>query len=213
MMKTQLIQAHPLKKEPEQYDMINCPTKLTLVLLLAVAVCGFSASDVGNGSNTNQTAEAYLARGDGYFASREYGKAIVEYTRAIELKPDFAEAYNNRAYATYSKYDGTGDPLADLNRAISLRPDFPHAYNTRGCVYMAAGQPDKAIADFGPEGAPLSQRYRVHLRPTGADSWQRAPVYSFLQQHGSPVHWHARQIQAAPAPDFRTAPLCPVGRT
>jgi tetratricopeptide (TPR) repeat protein len=79
---------------------------------------------------------------------KEYDKAIGEYIRAIELNPDLAEAYNNRAYASYSKYDGTGNPLADLNRALELRPEFPHAYNTRGCVYMAGGQPDKAIADF-----------------------------------------------------------------
>ena len=90
----------------------------------------------------------YVTRGNAHLAAKEYNKAIAEYTRAIELRPDFAEAYNNRAYATYSKYDGTGDPLADLNRALVLRPEFAHAYNTQGCVYMAAGEPDKALADF-----------------------------------------------------------------
>jgi tetratricopeptide (TPR) repeat protein len=90
----------------------------------------------------------HLSRGNAHLDAKEYNKAIAEYTRAIELRPDFAEAYNNRAYATYSKYDGIGDPLTDLNRALELRPEFPHAYNTRGCVYMAAGEPDKALADF-----------------------------------------------------------------
>ena len=102
----------------------------------------------GSGSGSKESPEDCLTRGDGYFASREYDEAIKEYTRAIELKPDFAEAYNNRAYAFYSKHDGTGDPMSDLNRALELRPKFAHAYNTRGCVYMAAGNPDKAIADF-----------------------------------------------------------------
>lgn len=120
----------------------------TGVMLVAVCACGFTESSKNNNGSASLTPEACLARGDGFFASREYDKAIVEYTRAIELKPDFAEAYNNRAYASYSKYDGTGDPVADLDRALSLRPDFAHAYNTRGCVYMAAGKPDKAIADF-----------------------------------------------------------------
>ena len=92
--------------------------------------------------------ETFLVRGDKYLQSKEYDKAIIEYTHAIELKPDFAEAYNNRAYAYYSKYDGTGDPLSDLNRAIEIKPNFPHAYNTRGCVYMQSGHPDKAILDF-----------------------------------------------------------------
>ena len=79
---------------------------------------------------------------------REYDEAIAQHTKAIELRPDFAEAYNNRGYAVYSKYDGS-DPLADLNRAIELRPNFAHAYNTCGCIYMTRGQADLANADFG----------------------------------------------------------------
>jgi len=116
-------------------------------ILVASLACGLSdkAEEL---RGAKESAEAALARGDGYLAIREYDRAIIEYTRAIELKPDFADAYNNRAYAAYSKYDGTGDPLGDLTRALALRPDFAHAYNTRGCVYMATGDPDKAIADF-----------------------------------------------------------------
>lgn len=119
--------------------------------VVAIGLFGLAGSFAAVNSEIagqGETPEAHLDRGDGHLAAREYDKAIAEYTRAIELKPDFAEAYNNRAYASYSKYDGTGDPLADLNRAIALRPRFPHAYNTRGCVYMAGGYTDKAIADF-----------------------------------------------------------------
>jgi tetratricopeptide (TPR) repeat protein len=98
-------------------------------------------------TNHIQTAESYLAQGDEFFSKGQYNAAIVEYTRAIALKPDFAAAYNNRGYAAYSKYDGS-DALPDLNRALELRPNFPHAYNTRGCIHMAAGRTDEAIADF-----------------------------------------------------------------
>ena len=94
-----------------------------------------------------EEAKARLAAGDDLFSQGQYGAAISEYSRAIELKPDFAAAYNNRGYAAYSKYDGT-DALPDLNRALQLRPDFPHAYNTRGCILMANGRTDEAIADF-----------------------------------------------------------------
>jgi hypothetical protein len=55
----------------------------------------------------------------------EYNEAIAEFTRAIELRPDFAEAYNNRVYATYSKYDGTGDPPADN---VLYLPADPRGY-------------------------------------------------------------------------------------
>ena len=118
---------------------------------IAVALAGLAGASAGTDGAMGRNGDgpkAYLDRGNVYLDEKEYDKAIVEYTRAIELNPGLAEAYNNRAYASYSKYDGTGNPLADLNRALELRPEFPHAYNTRGCVYLAGGQPDKAIADF-----------------------------------------------------------------
>ncbi len=95
------------------------------------------------------TAQILLSRGDELMGRREYDEAIAQHTKAIELRPDFAEAYNNRGNAVYSKYDGS-DPLADLNRAIELRPNFAHAYNTRGCanVLMKKGRLREASADF-----------------------------------------------------------------
>ena len=47
------------------------------------------------------TAEAYLRRGDQYAAAQDYDRAISDYTQAIKLNPDYAEAYNNRGYAEY----------------------------------------------------------------------------------------------------------------
>ena len=115
----------------------------SIVLTLCAATLGIAAE-----TNQSDAAQILLSRGDELMRRREYNDAIAQYTKAIELRPDFADAYNNRGYAVYSKYDGS-DPLADLNRAIELRPNFAHAYNTRGCIYMTRGQADLAIADFG----------------------------------------------------------------
>ena len=114
-----------------------------------IAVFALCSTTLGFGAETNQSdvARIQLARGDELLRKGEYQQAIVQYDKAIEVKPDFAEAYNNRGYAKYAKYDGS-DALADMNRAIELRPDFPHAYNTRGCVHMARGETELAIADF-----------------------------------------------------------------
>jgi len=117
-----------------------------VAVILGWAFASFSQIALGQIHHI-QTAEAYLAHGDDCFSKGQYDAAIAEYTRAIELKPDFAAAYNNRGYAAYSKYDGS-DPLPDLNRALQLRPNFPHAYNTRGCIHMGSGRVNEALADF-----------------------------------------------------------------
>jgi len=64
------------------------------------------------------------------------------------LKPDYAEAYNDRAFAYYLKGDYE-QAIADYTRAIELRPNYPKAYNSRGVVYLAGGYGSaKSVPDF-----------------------------------------------------------------
>ncbi len=51
---------------------------------------------------------------------KDWNSAITDYTSAIQLKPDFAEAYNNRAFAKHEKGDEEGAE-ADLAKAIQLK--------------------------------------------------------------------------------------------
>jgi tetratricopeptide (TPR) repeat protein len=93
-------------------------------------------------------AGAYLRRGEVSAGAHEYDRAIADYNMAIQLKPDYAEAYNDRGFAYYLKGNGER-AIADYTRAIELRPDYPKAYNSRGVVYMAGGYGRaKAVADF-----------------------------------------------------------------
>ena len=65
--------------------------------------------------------EEYLHRGDAYFEKEEYDKAIAEFSRAIELDPNYAGAYLSRgvAYGRKGEYDKAG---ADSTKAIELDP-------------------------------------------------------------------------------------------
>ena len=98
---------------------------------------------------TPDSAEAYLVRGDQYAGRKQYVLAIEDYNQAIKLKPDYAEAYNNRGYSYYYGSDANLDQaIADYSKAIELRPDYAYAYNNRGAAFMANGFPDKAISDL-----------------------------------------------------------------
>jgi tetratricopeptide (TPR) repeat protein len=46
---------------------------------------------------------AYKNRGNAYNKKGEHGRAIADYTRAIELDPDFAAAYTARAWLRRSE--------------------------------------------------------------------------------------------------------------
>ena len=76
-----------------------------------------------------------------------YERAIVHYTEALELKPDFPEGYKNRGtvYADAGDFDKA---IQDHNTAIKLKPDYAAAYNNRGIVYYHKRDFDRAIQDY-----------------------------------------------------------------
>ena len=76
-----------------------------------------------------------------------YERAVVHYTEALELKPDFPEGYNNRGtvYADAGDFDRA---IQDHNMAIELKSDYASAYNNRGIAYYSKGNFDRAIRDY-----------------------------------------------------------------
>lgn len=117
------------------------PPRLTLSgLLLAVL-----ASSVALEAQT--TANDYNTLGSHERQKGNIDAAIADFTKAVELQPDYAVAYNNRGGAERAKGD-LGAAVADYTKAIQLKPDFAGAYNNRGGAKRAQGDFDGAIADY-----------------------------------------------------------------
>jgi tetratricopeptide (TPR) repeat protein len=119
-------------------------------LLISVATVGIIElrSQTVPPTESSGGAEFYLKRGEDFSGLQQYDRAIADYTKALELKPDYAEAYNDRAFAYYLKGD-FDRAITDYTRAINLRPNYPKAFNSRGVVYMAGGYGrSKSVPDF-----------------------------------------------------------------
>ena len=92
--------------------------------------------------------------------------AIYMYNRAIQIKPDYVDAYTGRGTAQYKhgqwlhelgehvpkmrrdalgKYDAA---ISDFDIVIRLEPDYAGAYIGRGTVKVELGKYDAAISDF-----------------------------------------------------------------
>ncbi len=82
-------------------------------------------------------------------ADRDFAlvRAIDDWTVAIRLKPDSAEAYYFRGRAYACKGEDKAKSLADYNEAIRLKPDYADAYYFRALSYGDADR-DKQIADL-----------------------------------------------------------------
>ena len=86
---------------------------------------------------------------DGFFVGDKdkYDEAIRYYDKAIELHPEFAEAYHERGMA-YSFKEDFNTAVVDLTKAIELNPDFILSYTERGFNRIRTGDYDGAISDY-----------------------------------------------------------------
>ena len=86
-------------------------------------------------------------------------EAMQMYSKAIEIKPDYAAAFNNRGIINAKGLDDWGVPdsafkpdfekaLADITEAIRLRPYDAAYYFNRHTIYKKIGEYEKAKSDF-----------------------------------------------------------------
>jgi serine/threonine protein kinase/tetratricopeptide (TPR) repeat protein len=78
---------------------------------------------------------------------RDFDKGIPYLTKAIEIDPLYANAYNTLAYA-YLKSGDFEKALWAINKYISISPEEPNPYDSMGDIYADFGKIDEAIASY-----------------------------------------------------------------
>ncbi|MBI5569224.1 MAG: tetratricopeptide repeat protein [Desulfomonile tiedjei] len=83
---------------------------------------------------------------EGYLASmsRDWDEAITLYSKAIQLNPQHAEAYFQRA-VTLEIANRMTEAVADYEKTLQLRPDYYLALEYLAKLYDARGEHTKAI--------------------------------------------------------------------
>ena len=111
----------------------------------------------------------YILRGVSYFYIKQFQKALSDCNKAIELKSDYAEAYNNRGIIWFYKrnYDNA---ISDYNKAIELNPDDAAFYNNRGASRRFKRNYDNAISDYN-KAIELNPDYEAAYNNRGI-TWQ-----------------------------------------
>jgi tetratricopeptide (TPR) repeat protein len=149
--------------------------------------------------------QEYLA-GREILASRRRpsaGQAMVRLDRAIELDPEFAEAYAERAVArilhSLSGFDNRGmdseGAQSDIDRALQLKPELGRAHAALGLL-MLAREP------LNREAREAALRRSLALDPNQVDAWNWLSVV--LHEQG-----RIEESTAALAQALRLDPLAP----
>jgi len=102
--------------------------------------CGPPAAD-------KERARQHYSRGAAFADEGRFDEAISEFSKAIELDPDYALAYSSRC-ATYYRKGQYDQAIADCTEAILLDPNLAVAYYNRGLAYHERKEYDQAISDY-----------------------------------------------------------------
>ena len=97
--------------------------------------------------NLSTRALALFNCGVAYSAIRDFQSATEQYSEAIRLKPEYAEAFTNRGIckACLGRH---AEAIADFDNAICIEPENYNAYNGRASSKAALDRYAEAIADF-----------------------------------------------------------------
>ncbi|MBD2487978.1 tetratricopeptide repeat protein [Aulosira sp. FACHB-615] len=99
----------------------------------------------------NQTPErqCVLLRklGNLHFAGQGYKEAIASFDKALEIKYDDHQAWENRGIAlgNLGRYE---EAIKSFNKASTIKPNYPKAWNNRGIALFNLGRYEEAIASY-----------------------------------------------------------------
>ena len=103
-----------------------------IIVTLWVTPCLFFSGCKGRAADHYNRAVAYAEKG-------EYDQAFSEFTKAIEIDSDYADAYVGRGAAYLHKREFE-QAISDYTRAIEIDPNHAPAYCGRGIVYSARSE-------------------------------------------------------------------------
>ena len=89
----------------------------------------------------------YLNRGVVWANKGDWDKAIIDYSKALEINSEHVMVYNNRGNAWAEKGD-LDQAIADYAKSLGINPEYYDAYYNRGIAWANKGEWDKAIEDF-----------------------------------------------------------------
>jgi len=102
---------------------------------------------MAEGQSVQQLSDALKNEGNKLFEASKYMPALDKYTAAIELTPDSAVLYANRAFANI-KTENFGRAIQDAQKAIELDKRYVKGYYRMATAKLALGKHKEALSFF-----------------------------------------------------------------
>jgi tetratricopeptide (TPR) repeat protein len=112
------------------------------------------------------TAEEYFHRGLADSKQHNFGQAIIDFTKSIEINPNYANAYVNRGNA-YDYQGNFSQAILDYTKASEINPKDADIYYNRALAYFDQKNFAKAWEDVHKAkslGAKIDPRFLEALK-------------------------------------------------
>jgi tetratricopeptide (TPR) repeat protein len=150
---------------------------IALSITIGLSACGVQRSNFVNDQGLEKARQ------------KDWNGARKDYSEAIRLNPNNANAYNNRgiAYDLLKQYQKA---IADYTQVIRLNPNLADAYFNRGTAYNKLKEYQKALADY---------TQVIRLKPKYADAYlNRGNTYYWLKQYQKVIPDYEKAIRLNP---------------
>ncbi|MBY0525560.1 MAG: tetratricopeptide repeat protein [Gemmataceae bacterium] len=139
---------------------------------------------------TTQEAQPHFQKALEHAENGEHDKGIEELSEAVQIHPDFAEAFEARANLYLRARTTTKQAIADFTQVIRLLPESGSAFLGRGQAFLKLGKFDLAIDDFSSA---------VRLMPDGWHPYlRRGLAHAAKKQHDLAIVDFTRVIELNP---------------
>ena len=78
---------------------------------------------------------------------KNFGKALINYKKSIEINPGYAEGHNNMGSALYN-LEKFNESIDSYQRAIKIKPEYAEAHNNLGVTFKELGELAKSINSY-----------------------------------------------------------------
>jgi tetratricopeptide (TPR) repeat protein len=136
-----------------------------------------------------QKSQDFFNEGTDYFVKEKYEQAIASYDKAIAIKADYHEAWDNRGSAL-DDLQRYSEAIASYDRAIAIKPDYYYSWHNRGVSLEKLQSYPEAIESYDKA---------IDIKPDYYNSWHgRGVSLENLQSYSEAIASYDKAIAIKP---------------
>ncbi len=142
-----------------------------------------------NKINPDAHSKVFYEVANSYILLKKYEEAISSYDQALQIKPDFHEAWNNRGSAL-NDLRRSEEAISSYDQALQIKPDFHQVWNNRGNALRNLGRYEEAISSYD---------QALQIKPDFHEAWNnRGSALNDLRRSEEAISSYDQALQIKP---------------